>query len=664
LPIPDFTIGNSYTASTELDVYGGAGYGIWIDYNHNNVFDANEKVGGSANILDWLPLGTNIKTDNITIPTTALPGNTRMRIRVVEDDGYTMAFGPLILPCNVSPLPNDVMDWGETEDYTINLVQNFPVTSIAVSGQGGASTITTNGGTLQMLANVLPANATNNTVTWSVAPGTGNATISPTGLLTATANGTVTVTATANDGSGVIGTMTVTISNQIVIVLVTSINVQGQGGVNNINVNGGSLQMVANITPTTATNQTVTWSVAPGSGNATISATGLLTAVSNGTVIVKATANDGSGIFDTKTIFISNQIALVNSITVQGQGGVSTITVNGATLQMLATVLPTYASNLTYTWSVINGTGSATIDAAGLLTPITNGTVTVKATANDASGVSGTAVITISNQLINLVTSIVVQGQGGASSINTNAGTLQMIAIVLPTNATNSTVSWSVQNGTGSATINATTGLLTAISNGMVTVKATANDGTNIFGTKVISITNQGTTLPVTMITVNSNSNSVNEGSTLQMFATVLPNAATNSSVTWSVTNGTGTANINAAGLLTGITAGTVEVKATANDGSGIFGVKTITITKPTAISSVKNDNTTIYPNPTNGTIYINSSNEITSFEIYSVLGEKVISSTLLTSNTIDIRHLTNGNYVLVLTSKSNERFTKRINKN
>ena len=664
LPVPDFTIGNSYTSNIDMDVYGGAGYGIWIDYNHNNIFDANEKVGGSANILDWLPLGFTTKTDNITIPTTALPGNTRMRIRIVEDDGYTMSFGPLILPCNVSPLPNDVMDWGETEDYTINLVQNFPVTSIAVSGQGGASTITTNGGTLQMLANVLPANATNNTVTWSVAPGTGNATISPTGLLTATANGTVTVTATANDGSGVIGTMTVTISNQIVIVLVTSINVQGQGGVNNINVNGGSLQMVANITPTTATNQTVTWSVAPGSGNATISATGLLTAVSNGTVIVKATANDGSGIFDTKTIFLSNQIALVNSITVQGQGGVSTISVNGATLQMLATVLPTYASNLTYTWSVINGTGSATIDAAGLLTPITNGTVTVKATANDASGVSGTAVITISNQLINLVTSIVVQGQGGASSINTNAGTLQMIAIVLPTNATNSTVSWSVQNGTGSATINATTGLLTAISNGMVTVKATANDGTNIFGTKVISITNQGTTLPVTMITVNSNSNSVNEGSTLQMFATVLPNAATNSSVTWSVTNGTGTANINAAGLLTGITAGTVEVKATANDGSGIFGVKTITITKPTAVSSVKNDNTTIYPNPTNGTIYVNSSNKITSFEIYSVLGEKVISSTLLTSNTIDIRHLTNGNYVLVLISKSNERFTKRINKN
>lgn len=92
-------------------------------------------MGGSANIIDWLPIGLTTETDNITIPTTALPGNTRMRIRIVEDDGYTQVYGPLILPCNASPVPNDVMDWGETEDYTINLVQNFPVTSISVTGQ-------------------------------------------------------------------------------------------------------------------------------------------------------------------------------------------------------------------------------------------------------------------------------------------------------------------------------------------------------------------------------------------------------------------------------------------------------------------------------------------------------------------------------------------------
>jgi uncharacterized protein YjdB len=89
-----------------------------------------------------------------------------------------------------------------------------PVTSITVSGAGGAATITTNNGTLQMAAAVLPANATNPAVTWSVAPGTGSATISAGGLLRATGNGTVTVTATANDGSGVIGTLNINISGQ------------------------------------------------------------------------------------------------------------------------------------------------------------------------------------------------------------------------------------------------------------------------------------------------------------------------------------------------------------------------------------------------------------------------------------------------------------------
>lgn len=92
------------------------------------------------------------------------------------------------------------------------------------------------------------------------------------------------------------------------------------------------------------------------------------------------------------------QVDLVSSIAVQGQGGATTITSNGGTLQMNAHVLPTYADDDTYIWSVTNGTGSASIDASGLLTAITNGTVTVTATANDASGTTGSTVITISNQ--------------------------------------------------------------------------------------------------------------------------------------------------------------------------------------------------------------------------------------------------------------------------
>jgi len=95
-------------------------------------------------------------------------------------------------------------------------------------------------------------------------------------------------------------------------------------------------------------------------------------------------------------------IVLVNSITVQGQAGSTTITSTGGTLQMQAAILPSNATDATYTWSVVNGTGSATINASGLLTALTDGAVTVTATANDGSVIAGSAVITISNQSIGI----------------------------------------------------------------------------------------------------------------------------------------------------------------------------------------------------------------------------------------------------------------------
>jgi hypothetical protein len=121
-------------------------------------------------------------------------------------------------------VPNVIKDWAYESTANTAIAAgdmgggttNVAVTGIAVNGQGGASTITTNDGTLQMTATITPANATNQAVTWSVTNGPGSATISATGLLTAQNNGTVTVKATAQDGSNVSGTKTITISGQTV----------------------------------------------------------------------------------------------------------------------------------------------------------------------------------------------------------------------------------------------------------------------------------------------------------------------------------------------------------------------------------------------------------------------------------------------------------------
>ena len=187
----------------------------------------------------------------------------------------------------------------------LTITQTVPVASITVSGADGATEITEHGGKLQMQALVLPEDANNRTVTWSVTPAKGVATISTTGLLTATGNGTVTVRARSNDGYAKIGEATIAVSGQRIAV--SSVTVAGADGKTTITEKGGALQMATTILPDNATDKTVTWSVNPATGVANISKDGLLTAENNGTIIVRATANDGSGKYGVATITISGQ---------------------------------------------------------------------------------------------------------------------------------------------------------------------------------------------------------------------------------------------------------------------------------------------------------------------------------------------------------------------
>lgn len=286
-------------------------------------------------------------------------------------------------------------------DVTFTTAASILVNSITLSAAGAATTITTYHGTLQVSASVLPVNATNPAYTWSITNGSGTASISAGGLVSALTNGTVTVVATANDGSGVTGTYGLTLSNQVAPpVLVNSITVTAANGDIGIATFHGTLQMSASVLPVNATNQTYTWSITNQTGSATISAGGLVTAVSDGNVLVVATANDSGAVQGTHSLILSNQtpIILVSSITITSAGGATTINTKGGTLQMSAAVLPANANDKTYTWSVVYGTGQATITNGGLVTAQANGTVTVKATANDSSGYVGSFVVTILNQ--------------------------------------------------------------------------------------------------------------------------------------------------------------------------------------------------------------------------------------------------------------------------
>lgn len=87
--------------------YTGDEIAVWIDYNNDFTFSSTERVAYVLVATGWSNQFT------FTVPTTAITGAVRMRVRI----SYSGAAdgGAPIDPCAIAP-------FGETEDYTINIL--------------------------------------------------------------------------------------------------------------------------------------------------------------------------------------------------------------------------------------------------------------------------------------------------------------------------------------------------------------------------------------------------------------------------------------------------------------------------------------------------------------------------------------------------------------
>ncbi|MGG1636088.1 S-layer homology domain-containing protein [Paenibacillus sp. NRS-1760] len=94
-----------------------------------------------------------------------------------------------------------------------------------------------------------------------------------------------------------------------------------------------------------------------------------------------------------------------------------------------------------------------------------------------------------------LVESISLTSASGKAAIEVKGGSLKLTAELLPTNASNKKVAWTVYESDGVTTTDKASidqnGLLTAVKDGAVKVFATATDGSEVRGEKAINITNQ-----------------------------------------------------------------------------------------------------------------------------------------------------------------------------
>ena len=88
-----YSAGFSGSAYTEF-------WAVWIDYNKNGTFETTEQVASGSSSSS-----ANL-TSAFTVPTTALAGNTRMRVS---------------MKYNAAPTACETFSYGEVEDYTVNI---------------------------------------------------------------------------------------------------------------------------------------------------------------------------------------------------------------------------------------------------------------------------------------------------------------------------------------------------------------------------------------------------------------------------------------------------------------------------------------------------------------------------------------------------------------
>lgn len=122
---------------------------------------------------------------------------------------------------------------------------------------------------------------------------------------------------------------------------------------------------------------------------------------------------------------------------------------------------------------------------------------------------------------------------------------------------------------------------------GTITIEYVDSRGGGPYQVQMEAIEPDPQTTPVTSITINGTTY-VDVGKTITLTATTSPSGATDRHVTWSITSGSSrvtytTTDTSTGGTIkiTGKSAGSVTVRATAADGSGVYATKTITVEEP-----------------------------------------------------------------------------------
>lgn len=470
---------------------------IWESSDENIVTVADGKVmavaEGSATITAMTADGTISTSCSVTVEANVIPvesislDKTSISLNVGEDYTLTVTVYPLdatdkavewrsfdesiatVVDGKVTAVSvgstTIVVETPDGEIYagcTVDVTEIISVESVSLSESEITLVI---GETKAITATVLPENATNKALRWSIS-GTDVATVED-GLVTAVGVGRTILIVSSNDG-GKYKTCVINVTDGSVPIQSISLNES------TINMEiGESETLEATVLPENATDKSVTWT----SEDPTIATIedGVVTAVAEGHTTIIATGSDGIT-WAGCSVYVTDPNPSVKSVSLNE----STLEIDlGENSTLTATVMPYNAVDKSVIWES-SDTDVATV-ANGVITAVGVGETTIKVTTVDG-GFTATCIVTVVDNSIHVTG---VSFENDTESIEQNK-TITLVPIIAPTNATNTNVTWE-SSDTDVATVNSN-GVVTGVMPGEATITVTTEDG-SFTATCVITVT-------------------------------------------------------------------------------------------------------------------------------------------------------------------------------
>ena len=569
-----------------------------------------------------------IKSGSATITVTTVDGNKKATCTitviqpvsgvVLDKQSHTLNVGEnFTLTATVNPVDadNKEVTWSSS-NTSVATVNNGVVTAVkagtttitvkTVDGNKEASCVVTvlqpvtgvtlDSNTLALLtgehttlvATVLPADASNKAVTWA-SSNTNVATVNAEGKVVAVGPGSATVTVTTVDGSKT-STCTVTVTQPV-----TSVTLNKQ---ETTIVAGETESLVATVNPSNASNKQVTWT-SSNESVATVNQNGLVTAKGLGSAVITVTTVDGN---KTATCTVT-VIRLVESVSLDKT--THTMDIN-TKYTLVATVLPADATNKQVTWTSSNS-DVVTVNN-GEVTAVGKGSAVITVTTVDGNK---TATCTI--RVLVPVTGVTLDKE--EATLETNK-TLELVATVLPTNATNKEVVWTTSDKLVATVEN---GVVKGIAPGEAVITVTTVDGEFEAECLVTVIQRVNEVKLPTSLTLVEGSNPS------KLTATVLPANATNKAVTWDSSNKQ-VATVDAEGNVTPVGLGSTVITVTTVDG-GLTATCTVTVVEleiPATDVEIEGDKDTLYVDETLHLVAVVTPLDTTDSIVWSTSDENV----------------------------------------